>query len=92
MFDNDLRFVIVEGQGLKAFGLAEADIEGQTLKESDHLPKDLVALTTACEDTLRGESVQLEISRGDMHFAISTTPIYDTDGVVEYGLLIARHP
>ena len=90
LFDHNKRFVIVEGQGLKALGYVGSEVEGKTLEEITQIPENIPLLNKIYDDTLRGESLQFELSRGDVTFELATAPIYDKEGRVEYGLLTGR--
>jgi two-component system CheB/CheR fusion protein len=90
LFDHDKRFVIVEGQGLQSVGYSTRDAEGKTLEEVSQVPENLETLTKLYGETLQGHAIQLELQRRELTFELATTPIYDEEGRVEYGLLVAR--
>jgi two-component system CheB/CheR fusion protein len=90
LFDRSKRFIIVEGQALHSMGYSSEQFEGKTLQEVTPVPQNIVVLTQIFEDTLRGESVRMELPGNGLTFELSSVPIYDLNGHMEYGLVVGR--
>src|SRR5712692_5027797 len=61
LFDDELRYTLVEGRGLEALGLSKGDLEGKTIW--DALPPEVArAAEPSYRAALRGESMTMERS------------------------------
>jgi PAS domain S-box-containing protein len=89
LFDRDLRFIIAEGQGLSAAGVARADLEGRTLVEV--VPPDLLPLVEAAyHGALEGRSSTIEAPLRDRIYRVQFTPVVDDQGGILAGMIIAQ--
>ncbi|MBD2463455.1 PAS domain S-box protein [Oscillatoria sp. FACHB-1407] len=89
LFDNDLRYVLAEGQGLTQAGLDRVSLEGKTIWE--------VLDTQTCElleplyrGALSGNSETLEIPFGDRIYFVHCLPVFDDQGFVRLGMLMSQ--
>ncbi len=88
LFDADLRFEIVEGEGLATFGHAVGELEGRTIHEV--FPARLASeLEPRYRAALRGESVTWERRIGDRAFTLTAGPVRSEDGAVSGGTVVA---
>lgn len=90
LYDFDLRYQIVNGQGLDEIGVTPEMMEGQRLQ--DFLPpevykRDEPTLLAA----LQGERHVVEVPFGGFYFRVTTAPVYDDHSNVIYGMVISQN-
>lgn len=93
VFDRDLRYLVVEGEGLALFGQTPEALEGKTLWET--LDPDTAALIEPrYRRTLAGEALHFETQHGPQFgsrvISADYRPIRDAAGQITAGLLVAR--
>jgi signal transduction histidine kinase len=90
LYDHDLRYRLVKGDGLARIGLTSADFEGKRLR--DVFPpavyeRDEPTLRAA----LRGERTTVIVPFGNEFFRVMTLPVYDSKGEIIYGLVMSQN-
>jgi PAS domain S-box-containing protein len=85
LFDRDLRYVLVDGDGLAASGRKPAELVGRSIFEL-YTPEELAQLEPAFRAALRGEATDREIVVGGTHREVHFRPVTDAEGRVILGL------
>lgn len=90
MFDHDLRYRLVDGQGLRDAGLNKAEMEGKTLWEV--WPAEIAqTLEKQYVDALVGNVAVAEVPFLDQTFLQYTLPVRDTKGQVIAGMVMSQN-
>jgi PAS domain S-box-containing protein len=79
--DRELRYVLAEGEGLAAAGLAPADLVGRTVAEAFR-PGPGAPYAANYRRALAGEAFDLEHAEGGRDFITRGVPLRDPDGCV----------
>lgn len=90
LYDHDLRYTIVNGEGLAQIGLHPADLEGKRLRDvfpPEVYERDEPALLAA----LQGEKVESLVTMGDQHFRVLTLPVYNNQGEIINGMVMSQN-
>ncbi|MCU0465240.1 MAG: ATP-binding protein [Anaerolineae bacterium] len=89
MFDQQLRYVLAEGEALPILGFSTNRVLGYTLYEA--LPPQEVALFEAAyRDALGGQSTRMDREYGSTIYDIRIVPARNDDGVVFGGMVICQ--
>jgi|GEM_PF-2285895 len=87
LFDHDLRYTLVDGQGLAAVGLTKETMEGRTVYEVMRPPlSDLIAADYRA--ALAGRHVSRELTFARHHYLVHALPVRDDAGHVLAGLVM----
>ncbi|TAL37473.1 MAG: PAS domain S-box protein [Spirochaetes bacterium] len=90
LFDRDHRFLIADGEEIRKAGFTRESIEGHTLEEA--YPPDVARLFAPLYDkALQGESTELEMEFGGMHYRQNVVPVRDSRGRVYAGMVISQN-
>jgi PAS domain S-box-containing protein len=88
LFDHDLRYVEAKGQALTRLGINPSTMVGKSLW--DVVPPELCdRLEPLYRSALHGDQHALEISFGAAVFEIYILPLYNAQGQIETGMVIA---
>jgi PAS domain S-box-containing protein len=86
MFDQDLRYTLCGGQGLKAVGLRAESLIGRTIYEI--FPPDKCAIIARhCRPVFQGQSSYYELSYHGNIYANWAVPITREDGSIDEGIV-----
>ncbi len=89
LFDRDLRYILVDGQGLALAGLDKAELEGKTLWEVTP-PEDLPLFETKYRAALAGSENTFEYKYQDRIYSITLTPVKNDQGEIFAGMVVAQ--
>ena len=90
LYSQDLRYQVINGEGLKAIGLRPEDLQGQRLR--DVFPPEVYERDEpTLRATLNGERTESWLAYGDEHFRVLTIPVRDEAGAVIYGMLMTQN-
>lgn len=89
LFDHNLRYLLVEGCTIEAFGYHKEQMEGKTTWEiyPPALAKQFAALK---RQALAGQIVDTEIPFAGHFFHVQIVPTYEEQGQIEGGMLVAQ--
>ena len=88
IYDQDLRFTLIDGEALAQIGWSQDDYVGKTIWEA--FPPDVAAeLAPAYRATLLGERAQAETVVNGRTFLFQRTPIHGEGGGIEAGMIVA---
>jgi PAS domain S-box-containing protein len=89
LFDRDLRYTLVDGQGLEAVGLNKAEMEGKTIFE---IFDEATAryIEPQYRSALAGQGVIQEVPFADRTYETRVVPVRGADGEVVYGLTMTQ--
>lgn len=90
LYSVDLVYIVCKGQGLQAIGMTSADFEGKRLRDifpPEIYERDEPALLAA----LRGEITSVTLALGDDFFEVTTLPVRDETGAIQYGMVASRN-
>ncbi len=90
LYDHDLRYTLMDGQGLQVIGLTPADFEGKRLRDvfpPEVYERDEPALLAA----LRGETNTSVMPFSDEYFKVTTLPVEDEQGNIMGGMVISQN-
>lgn len=90
LYDENLRYMVADGQGLDAIGLTSDDLVGKRLRDvfpPDIYKRDEPSLLAA----LRGERVEVVVQFGEEFFRVITTPVLDAQGNVISGMVMSQN-
>lgn len=88
-YDPDMRYLLVEGQGVAMLGSDPADLEGKTIFEA--LPPNAAAeLLPYYRAALQGETVRFQRVSGGFVFDVMALPVYQEHKIIG-GLIFARN-
>ncbi|MDP3893430.1 PAS domain S-box protein [Nocardioides sp.] len=89
IFDEDLRYLSVNGSGLAAVGLSRKGLEGKTLFEA--FPTDTTGIVEPWfRGVLEGRSSTVDVPFAGRIFSQRLTPIFDEAGEIVAGMGIAQ--
>jgi diguanylate cyclase (GGDEF)-like protein/PAS domain S-box-containing protein len=86
LFDDELRYLVADGQGLAAFGLDSAAMEGRTMPEV--LPDRARDLEACYRRALQGEMSAWDRTAGGRVFHMTAGPVRSESGAVTAGMVI----
>ncbi len=89
LFDHDLRYTVVGGQGLAQVGLNEQTFEGKRLRDifpPEIYERDEPVLRAA----LAGETTIVEVEYDERCYVVHTLPVRDENGQVIGGMVMAQ--
>ncbi len=89
LFDKNLRFTLVEGQGLAELGLSKTNYQDKTIYEA-FAPENLKVLEAPYKAALEGEVTTFEFEYGGHTFLVHTTPIQDESGEISAGMVLTQ--
>ena len=89
LFDRDLRYTLVDGQGLAVAGLSKEQLEGKTLGEVTP-PEDLQLFETKYRAALAGSENIFEYKYRDRIYSITLTPVKNDREEIFAGLVVAQ--
>jgi len=89
LFDRDLRYTLVDGQGLALAGLDKAELEGKTLREVAP-PEDLQLFETKYRAALAGSENTFEYKYCDRIYSITITPVKNDREEVFAGMVVTQ--
>jgi len=89
LFDRDLRYILVDGQGLARAGLDKAELEGKTLWEVTP-PEELPLFETKYRAALAGSENTFEYKYQDRIYSITLTPVKNDRGEIFAGMVVAQ--
>ena len=89
LFDRDLRYTLVDGQGLALAGLDKAELEGKTLREVAP-PEDLQLFETKYRAALAGSENTFEYKYRDRIYSITITPVKNDREEVFAGMVVTQ--
>jgi len=89
LYDRELRYVAIHGEGLRAVGLSPADLVGRRLRDvfdEEVWERDEPALRAA----LDGEPTESVVAFGERWFRVLTVPVKDASGAIRHGMVISQ--
>ena len=89
LFDRDLRYILVDGQGLALAGLDKAELEGKTLSQVTS-PEDLPLFETKYRAALAGSENTFEYKYQDRIYSVTLTPVKNDLGEIFAGMAVAQ--
>lgn len=90
LYDQELRYTIVNGEGLRVIGMKPEDLEGKRLR--DVFPPEIYKRDEpALKAALAGETTRSIVPFGPQHFRIITLPVLDKSGQVISGLIMSQN-
>ncbi|PSB52142.1 histidine kinase [filamentous cyanobacterium Phorm 6] len=89
LFDRDLRYILVDGQGLALAGLDKAELEGKTLWEVVP-PEDLQFFETKYRAALAGSENTFEYKYQDRIYSITLSPVKNDREEIFAGMVVAQ--
>jgi PAS domain S-box-containing protein len=89
LFDRDLRYTLVDGQGLAGAGLSKELLEGKTLWESAP-PQDWQFFESKYRAALAGEENSFEYKYRDRIYLIIVTPVKNDQGEIFSGMVVSQ--
>jgi PAS domain S-box-containing protein len=88
LYDRDLRYILVEGAGLKPVGLSKEFLEGKTLSEG--FPEQIELLEPAYRAALKGDPVYLDVPYGGNIYGVYVVPVKNEHGEVYAGMVMTQ--
>lgn len=89
LFDRDLRYTLVDGQGLAVVGLSKELLEGKTLWEVSP-PEDLQLFETKYRAALAGEENNFEYKYRDRIYYTTIAPVKNDQEQICAGLVVTQ--
>ncbi|MEP0922006.1 PAS domain-containing protein [Leptolyngbya sp. ST-U4] len=90
LFDRDLRYLLVEGDGLKQVNLDRSNLVGKTLSAA--FPPDVcAAIEPYYRATLAGQSMAYEMPFQDQIYEVHTVPIHNEQGEIFAGMVLTQN-
>jgi len=89
LFDRDLRYTLVDGQGLAVVGLSKELLEGKTLWEVSP-PEDLQLFETKYRAALAGEKNTFEYKYRDRIYSITIASVKNDQEEIFAGLVVTQ--
>ena len=89
VFDRDLRYRVINGDGLRQLGMEPERLQGQRLRDifpPEVYERDEPALLAA----LRGERTESVVEFGGLWFRVLTVPVFAESGEVIAGLVLSQ--
>ncbi|MEG4944438.1 PAS domain S-box protein [Microcoleus sp. F4-D5] len=89
LFDRDLRYTLVDGQGLALAGLSKEQLEGKTLWEVSP-PEDLPLFETTYRAALAGKENTFEYKYGSRVYSITVSPVKNDREEIFAGMVVTQ--
>ncbi|MEG3837300.1 PAS domain S-box protein [Microcoleus sp. MON2_D6] len=89
LFDRDLRYTLVDGQGLAVVGLSKELLEGKTLWEASP-PEDWQLFETTYRAALAGKENTFEYKYGDRVYLTTTVPVKNDREEIFAGMVVTH--
>jgi PAS domain S-box-containing protein len=89
LFDRDLRYSLVGGQGLAAAGLDKEQLEGKTLQEVAP-PEDVQLFESKYRAALAGKENNFECKQGDRIYSVTVAPVKNDREEIFAGMVVAQ--
>ncbi|MBE9183524.1 PAS domain S-box protein [Microcoleus sp. LEGE 07076] len=89
LFDRDLRYTLVDGQGLGLAGWSKELLEGKTLREISP-PEDLQLFETKYRAALAGEENTFEYKYRDRFYSITISPVKNDQKEIFAGMVVTQ--
>ncbi|MEG3918916.1 PAS domain S-box protein [Microcoleus sp. T3_A4] len=89
LFDRDLRYTLVDGQGLAVVGLSKEQLEGKTLWEVSP-PEDLPLFETTYRAALAGKENTFEYKYGNRVYSTTIAPVKNDREEIFAGLVLTQ--
>ncbi|MEG4837363.1 PAS domain S-box protein [Microcoleus sp. B9-D4] len=89
LFDRDLRYTLVDGQGLAAVGLSKEQLEGKTLWEVSP-PEDLPLFETTYRAALAGKENTFEYKYGARVYSTTIAPVKNDREEIFAGMVVTH--
>ncbi|MEG3941884.1 PAS domain S-box protein [Microcoleus sp. S36b_A3] len=89
LFDRDLRYTLVDGQGLAVVGLSKELLEGKTLWEVSP-PEDLPLFETTYRAALAGKENNFEYKYGDHVYSTTIAPVKNDREEIFAGMVVTQ--
>lgn len=89
LFDRDLRYTLVDGQGLAAVGLSKEQLEGKTLWEVSP-PEDWSLFETKYRAALAGKENSFEYKYRDRIYSITIVPVKNDREEIFAGMVVTQ--
>jgi len=86
LFDLDLRYELIDGEGLADIGQSQASLEGRTNREA-FPPEFADAMDPLFRSALEGRRVRVEVPFAGHWFDLHLRPVHDADGKVVAGFV-----
>ncbi len=90
LFDQDLRYTLVDGRELDEIGFSKTDMEGKTLWEF-WPPETVAMLEPIYRSALAGETVVFEFPFQERIYLVHLLPVTHTTGEIFAGMLVAQN-
>lgn len=90
LFDHDLCHIIASGGLIGQLGFSIAGVEGRTPHQIGLSPQAADLLAQNYRAALDGATISLELPFGARLLALMFSPVFDDDGLVMAGVLVAR--
>ncbi len=89
LFDHDLRYVLVDGQGLREVGLDRNEMRGKTIWQV--FPEEIIRhIEPDYRAALRGERNVREVPFSDRIYRVYSSPVANDNGKIEYGMAMTQ--
>ena len=89
LFDRDLRYTLVDGQGLAVVGLSKEQLEGKTLQEVVS-PEDWQLFESKYRAALAGEEHNFEYKYGELIYSITVVPVKNDREEIFAGMVVTQ--
>ncbi|MEG4393146.1 PAS domain S-box protein [Microcoleus sp. BROC3] len=89
LFDRDLRYTLVDGQGLALAGLSKEQLEGKTLWEISP-PEDLPLFETTYRAALAGKENTFEYKYGGRVYSTTVAPVKNDREEIFAGMVVTQ--
>lgn len=89
LFDRDLRYTLVDGQGLAVVGLSKELLEGKTLWEASP-PEDWQLFETTYRAALAGKENTFEYKYGNRVYSTTTVPVKNDREEIFAGMVVTH--
>lgn len=89
IFDRDLRYLLAEGEALTLQNLSKEKIEGKTVYDIV-APERIEGAVSFYRSALKGKTTTVEQTFGDIIAQLTVTPVYNEDGEIYAGLMLAQ--
>ncbi len=89
LFDRDLRYTLVDGQGLAVVGLSKEQLEGKTLQEVVP-PEDWQLFESKYRAALAGLEDNFEYKYGDRIYSITVVPVKNDREEIFAGMVVTQ--
>jgi PAS domain S-box-containing protein len=86
LFDRNLRYELIDGEGLADIGQSQASLEGRTNREA-FPPEFADAMDPLYRSALEGKPVRVEVPFGEHWFDLHLRPVHDAGGRVVAGFV-----